>query len=347
MMDRTSYAPQYKTFCQKAGGNVVSSVNQCLKKLDDERNAIKIKGLAAEAHKALQKAHEDLKPLMKDAKLKEKASELSRGLEKLMKEVEQRRKSAEEEKSSAAEEAAEEKAAEKTAAQLGGELAPLEANLTKILQNCAVKHKDVWTAIEKFSDRRWDCIYKFAKSYNASANGFRGFPFAIAMMVEEVGSKESSGKGLKGAVQTVGLDGAKDEPSEDTNKVKTKFISYSKSEIRGTVDALAKDLDELEDAYHTAGECLGKVHGVTEKIVKKLNDNKKVVFECKKTQEAVGHLLDNLDKAVKSVKLLSKHTKKEDGLGQEDAEFRDAYQDIPELKADAVKKGIEAIKKAL
>ena len=345
-MDRTNYTEQYRTLAKKYGGNVVSSVNSALKKLDAERNPGKIASLTEPAKKALQQAITDLKPMLMDSKFGGKAHAFTKDLTALEELIKKRHQAAMTDAKETAADDKEDAAAEKTSADLTKALTPLDEQLLKQMHLCSSRQKDVWTAIEKFSEKRWKCIYAFAKAHGGTANGFRGFPFAINMMVEEVGSKEMGEKGLKGSVQTLGLDHKEEGGGAETNKVKSQFVNYSKGEVRSEMAALVKELDELDNTYADTEKCTDKISELAGKIHKSVK-NAKVASEIAKLHGAITQLNDKLDKAGKAIAQLTKKVQKDGGLGEEDAEFRDAYQEIPSISVDGVHKALQAVKAAL
>jgi hypothetical protein len=340
-MERTNYAEDYKNIAKKYGGNLVSTITSALKKLDAERDPDKILALTQPAMKALKGAIDDLK----DVTPKDKATAFSKELGGLSDKIKLRTQAAKIDAHEAADAEKKQADAEKAAGGLAAQLANYDGVLVKLSQTCVAKHKEVWTAIERLSDKRMKCLKSLGKEYGLNASEYRGSAIAIASMMAAE-AKEPSGKGRKGTKQTIGGSDEEKNSAAEVKSLRNEFIEYCKSECKSELGAVIKDLDALDDAYELTLKTSIKVFLLIENIEKQVK-KPKVTGACNKVKGGVENLNDALEKAREVVVTLLKQVRKEGGLGEEDGAYRDTYQEIPPVPIDALHKQLQSLKAEL
>ena len=350
------FRARYEKAIKDHKGNIVKPLDSALKNLDSGKGSSKEAALGKVALKELGNALTSLHDFEKGANGNQKkaASDLRKELLKLENDIEQEAKLAEVNSNLKTAELSKEDLKDTQA--IVKNVADLSDDVQKLIDKAAGLKKDLWKDIEGFSGARWDAMKAFAKQHGASINGFRSFPMCIAMMVEECqNAKPTFGnKPRKGSAQTAGYDPAEakkqqKEAEAEGASIQSEFIDFSQNAVAADLgkvnDAIAKLNKGLAEIDHT----LSAMDRSTEKLAAEVKDlgGSVKALQHQKIKICLSGLKNKVDQAEQSSANLHKVVNKEKGLGRQDGDIRDAFNDIPELSAADLQNAVGAVESGM
>ncbi|MCC6586043.1 MAG: hypothetical protein IT168_04920 [Bryobacterales bacterium] len=336
-MIRENFAATYQKIAKDYKANVVPELNTALKNIDKEKDAGKLPGLITKADSQLSKAIKEIKELQGSAqssKVKDLAGKMQEALSKLR---ERLSKFEDDTKSGKGGDMGPSTADVKDSVEAGRTLSKLDDDIGKDLIEFGRGRVALWTQITKLGEKRWKCIKNYCKSQGVSANGFRSFPTAIDIMVDECkNANPSAGKARKGgSSQTILVE---DDDNASETDVRADFIKYSAAEIKGELRTTLDMVKKLDTKLEQITKNVDKLSAGADKMRQEAKDlgksdtANKITSESTKLKSFASNFKSSAKKADDAINALYKIIDDKDGLGGSDGDIRDAYLDIPKLE---------------
>ena len=341
-MIRENFAAVYQKLAKDCKANVVPELNTALKNIDKEKDLSKLKGLIDKAEAQLEKAIRDIGKIAdqaaKDNKpnVKKLATQLETGLKLLKTNVSKFDKVVDKEAKEGKGAGGPSDKDIKDSVEVGKQLSKTDDQIADDLREFGRLRVLLWGDITKFGEKRWKCIKNYCKSQGISANGFRSFPMAIDIMVDECkNANPSAGKALKGGgSQTILVD----EDDAKESDVRGEFTKYSAAECKSELNRVVEGINKLDKKLDAITKNVDKLSASADKMRQEAKDlgkggtADKITAESGKLKSFASNFKGSARKADDAINALHKLVIQNSGLGASDGDIRDAFEEIPHIE---------------